>query len=223
MKNTFLPFVLASNSPRRKELLSLTGEPFRVQPADINEDTQRGEGAQDYVSRLANEKAETVGAVLTDQDVFILAADTTVVLDGQILAKPADAIEAKTWLTNLRGRSHMVYTGISILRQADGARLTDLAATEVPMRNYSEEEMNEYVDSGSPLDKAGAYGIQHAGFHPVENMTGCYANVVGLPLCHLQRTLQKWNISFDVDLPAACQRHLAYECPVTEKILNWEL
>jgi MAF protein len=223
MKNLPPQFILASNSPRRKELLSLTGVSFRIQPANANEDTRETEGAQDYVARLAKEKITVVGESLAGQEALILAADTTVVLDGHILSKPADANEAKTMLAELRGKSHMVYTGISVLRTADGAMLDDLAATEVPMRNYSEQEMNEYVNSGNPLDKAGGYAIQHAGFHPVETMTGCFANVVGLPLCHLQRTLQKWNIQFDVDLPAACQRHLGYECPVTKKILNWEL
>ncbi len=223
MKNSPLQFILASNSPRRKELLSLTGQPFGIRAANVNEDTREAEAGQEYVARLAKDKAEIVGAAFAGQEALILAADTTVVFGDHILAKPADANEAKGMLTELRGKRHMVYTGITVLRAADGVKLSDLASTEVPMRNYSEQEMNEYVASGNPLDKAGAYAIQHAGFHPVEAMAGCYANVVGLPLCHLQRTLQKWNIEFDVDLPAACQQYLAYECPVTEKILNWEL
>ncbi len=223
MKNSLLKFILASNSPRREELLSLSGQAFDILPANVNEETREAEGGQDYVTRLAKEKAEIVGAAFAGREALILAADTTVVFGSHILAKPLDASEAKSMLTELRGKTHMVYTGITVLRAADGVELSDLASTEVPMRNYSEQEMNEYVASGNPLDKAGAYAIQHAGFHPVENMSGCYANVVGLPLCHLQRTLQKWNIEFDVDLPAACQRYLAYECPATEKILNWEL
>ena len=109
------------------------------------------------------------------------------------------------------------------MRSSDGATLTDLAETEVPMRDYSNEEIDAYVATGDPLDKAGSYAIQNAQFHPVENMQGCFANVAGLPLCHLQRNLAKWNVHLDVDLPAACQEYLQYDCPVTEKILNWEL
>ncbi len=215
-------FVLASNSPRRKRLLSLSGIPFRVQPADINEDPLKGEEPKAYVRRLAREKSAVVARSLNG-DAIVLAADTTVVLDRQILGKPADVAEARQMLVRQRGRSHTVYTAINLRRTADGAELTDLATTEVPMRNYSDAELEKYVASGDPLDKAGAYAIQNAEFHPVENMTGCFANVVGLPLCHLQRTLAKWDVHLDVDLPAACQRHLAYDCPVTEKILNWEL
>lgn len=215
-------FVLASNSPRRKVLLSLAGIPFRVQAADINEDPLKDEEPKAYVTRLARDKNAVVARTL-NQDAIVLAADTTVVLDGEILGKPADADEARQMLERQRGRSHVVYTAIRLRRTADGAELTDLATTEVPMRNYSEGELEGYVASGDPLDKAGAYAIQNAEFHPVENLAGCYANVVGLPLCHLQRTLAKWDIHLDVDLPAACQRHLNYDCPVTEKILNWEL
>jgi MAF protein len=215
-------FILASNSPRRKKLLSLAGIPFRIQPADINEDPLKDEDPKAYVKRLAQEKSAVVARPLNGE-AFVLAADTTVVLDGRILGKPVDAAEARQMLVLQRGRSHMVYTAISLRRMADGAELNDVATTEVPMRNYSDSELERYVASGDPLDKAGGYAIQNAEFHPVENMAGCFANVVGLPLCHLQRTLAKWDVHFEVDLPAACQRHLAYDCPVTEKILNWEL
>lgn len=215
--------ILASSSPRRKVLLSLGGLPFDVQPADINEDVHEGEEARAYVSRLAKEKAEVIGQASRGRDAIVIAADTTVVLEGQILGKPTDGVEAKAMLTAQRGRKHIVYSGLTVQRTTDGQILSDLAATEVPMRNYSDAEIDAYVASGDPLDKAGAYAIQHSGFHPVEKMTGCFANVVGLPLCHLQRTLKKWDVHFATDLPAACQQHLKYECPVTEKILNWEL
>jgi MAF protein len=214
-------FVLASNSPRRKELLALTGLAFAIKPADINEDVLPDEGAQVYVLRLAREKGEAVRA--DAPEAIVIAADTTVVLDGEILAKPADTAEAREMLTSLRGRNHVCFSGLSLTRTVDGAQVLDLAETEVPMRNYSDEEMEAYIASGDPLDKAGAYAIQHPGFHPVENLQGCRANVVGLPLCHLQRNLEKWGIHLDVDLPAACQQFLNYDCPVTDKILAWEL
>lgn len=220
---TFPRIILASSSPRRKQLLMLGGEHFEVRPADVNEDVLPGEEPQAYVSRLAKEKAGVIAEQFAGQDVLVIAADTTVVSDGEIIGKPADAAEAEQILRRLRGRSHPVYTGLHIVRTSDGAELSDLATTEVPMRNYSDDEMSKYIASGDPLDKAGAYAIQHPEFHPVEDLTGCFANVAGLPLCHLLRNLRQWNLDFDVDLPTACQRHLNYECPVTDKILNWEL
>jgi septum formation protein len=213
--------VLASNSPRRKELLGLGGLPFAVQAADINEDVLPSEGAIDYVARVAREKAHTVRERVADDGAVIVAADTTVVLDGQILGKPADADEARAVLKALRGRSHMVYTGFTLIKE--GAEHSGVAATEVPMRDYTDAEIDAYVATGNPLDKAGSYAIQHGEFHPVAAMHECYANVVGLPLCHVLRSLRLWDMEFATDLPAACQAHLNYDCPVTDKILNWEL
>ena len=215
--------VLASTSPRRKELLALGGEPFELLATHLNEEPRLAERPQEYVQRLANEKAEAAKQSLGEKDGLVLAADTTVVLDGKILGKPANVPEAREMLKSLRGRTHIVYTGLTLLRTSDGARLNDVAATQVPMRDYADEEIESYIASGDPLDKAGAYAIQHAGFHPVAGMDGCLANVVGLPLCHLKRSLEKWDLHFEQDLPAACQAHLTYDCPVTDKILNWEL
>jgi MAF protein len=219
----FPKIILASSSPRRRQLLALSGEPFDVEAADINEDVLPNEEPQAYVSRLAAEKARVVAERHDGEDVIVIAADTTVVSDGEIIGKPVDAVDAERILRRLRGRSHPVYTGLQIVCTRDGATLSDLATTQVPMRNYSDAEMSSYIASGDPMDKAGAYAIQHAEFHPVENLAGCFANVAGLPLCHLLRNLRKWDLDFEVDLPAACQRHLNYECPVTDKILNWEL
>jgi MAF protein len=221
-----MPFprlILASSSPRRKQLLALDGQPFTVEPADINEDVLPGEEPQAYVSRLAAEKARVIAERHAGEDVLVIAADTTVVSDGEIIGKPVDEADAERILRRLRGRQHPVYTGLSLVRVADGAVRKDLATTQVPMRQYSDAEMSNYVASGDPLDKAGAYAIQHAEFHPVENLAGCFANVAGLPLCHLLRNLREWQLDLQVDLPAACQRHLNYECPVTERILDWEL
>ena len=213
--------VLASNSPRRKELLALGGQPFAVAPVGINEDPLPGEEPRAYVQRLAGEKAQTVADGLRGRNGIVLAADTTVVHDGRIVGKPRDAVEAKAILNTLRGQEHTVFTSISVIRSSDGAQLNDLAETSVPMRDYSDEEMEVYVATGEPLDKAGAYAIQHAGFHPVASMTGCLANVVGLPLCHLKRTMLKLDLAFEVDLPSACQAHFAYDCPVSGDVLAW--
>lgn len=211
--------VLASNSPRRKELLALGGQAFEVKPAEVNEDPQPGEQPIDYVQRLAGEKAQKAATGL-EPDALVLAADTTVVCQGRIVGKPKDADEARAMLKALRGQTHIVYTAISV-RTSAGVQLNDLATTQVPMRAYSDEEIEAYVASGDPLDKAGAYAIQHAGFHPVASMTGCLANVVGLPLCHLKRTMLKLDLAFEVDLPSACQAHFAYDCPVSGDVLAW--
>ncbi len=213
--------ILASSSPRRKELLALSGDQFQIKPADINEDVLHDEEPQNYVGRLAREKAAAAGNDLAG-DAIVLAADTTVVLDGAILAKPIDEADARQMLQAQRGRTHIVYTAISGKRASDGAQFNDICATPVPMRDYSDAEIDAYIATGDPVDKAGAYAIQHRGFHPVAEMSGCHANVIGLPLCHLQRNMKKWDIEFKANLSLACQEYLNYDCPVTEKILAWE-
>lgn len=215
--------VLASNSPRRRALLALGGWDFEIAPADVDETPLPGEPAADYVLRLAQSKAQAAGARQASAHpagALILAADTTVADEGQILGKPRDDAEARQMLERLRGRTHQVYTAIAVLRLGEADPLTDLCCTDVPMRAYSDVEMQAYIASGDPLDKAGAYAIQHPGFHPVEQLQGCYANVVGLPLCHLQRTLHKLGLSLTTDLPQACQQSLQYTCPVFRNILD---
>lgn len=215
--------ILASNSPRRQELLSLGGQEYTVIAADVDETPRNRENPRDYVTRLAKEKALVAASLADAEQALALAADTTVVFQGQILGKPADTEEARKMLAMLRGKTHLVYTAIALLRLPDRALLTDFAETKVPMRDYMDAEMEEYIASGDPLDKAGAYAIQHAGFHPVASMQGCFANVIGLPLCHFQRSLRKWGLAFDKDLSTACQVHLSYDCPVTSKILSGEM
>ena len=123
-------------------------------------------------------------------------------------------------LQRLRGHRHQVYTAIALLRLADQKLVTDLCSTPVPMRSYSDAEIEAYVTSGDPLDKAGAYAIQHPGFHPVEALAGCYASVMGLPLCHLVRSLRRLGITPPGDVPVACQTSLNYVCPVYQTILT---
>lgn len=211
--------VLASNSPRRRQLLALTNWDFIVSVADIDESVPENESPADYVLRLAETKARTIASGM-DADRIVLAADTTVVDGRDILGKPGDDAEAFSMLTQLRGRTHQVYTGIALLRAGDGFLLTDLCITDVPMRKYSDKEIRTYIASGDPFDKAGAYAIQHAGFHPVEELSGCFASVMGLPLCHVTRLLRKMSIAANVDVPANCQKHLEYDCPVYDSILN---
>jgi len=213
-----MELILASNSPRRRSLLTLLGWNFRVLPADVDESVQPKEAPPDYVLRLAESKARAVGGQL-DGGELIIAADTTVALDGQILGKPRHAADAEEMLRRLRGRQHQVFTAVAVYHPDSDRLKKDLAATEVPMRVYSDAEMQAYIASGDPLDKAGAYAIQHAGFHPVENLTGCYANVVGLPLCHLIRLLRAFDLEPVVDVPSACQAATNYRCSIYPTIL----
>jgi MAF protein len=217
MVNLNAMILLASNSPRRKQLLALGGWQFSVQPADVDETPFPGEDPRAYTLRLADAKAHAA-AHKAPPDAVVIAADTTVADGTTILGKPADAAEAAAMLRQLRHRPHWVFTAIAVLSQ--GQLRTDVGETEVWMRPYSDEEIAAYVASGDPLDKAGAYAIQHAGFHPVTRVDGCYASVMGLPVCHLARLLGQFNIPHAASLPADCQRMLAHECPVYAQILG---
>lgn len=209
--------ILASNSPRRHQLLALANWDFTISVANVDESVLENEIPADYVLRLAEKKARAIHA---DVDSIILASDTTVVDGRDILGKPQDDAEAAAMLTRLRGRTHQVYTGVALLRTSDCTLLTDLCVTDVPMRNYSDEEISAYVATGDPLDKAGAYAIQHPDFHPVASMEGCYASVMGLPLCHVVRMMRRMDIQPDADVPLNCQKLLEYDCPVYESILS---
>lgn len=210
--------ILASNSPRRKQLLTLGGRTFAVVAAEVDERLKLGEEPLAYVLRLAETKARAIVSKASPEDV-VIAADTTVVDGENILGKPVDEIEADSMLRRLRGRTHQVYTALAVLRVLDDLLLTDWCCTDVPMRQYSDDEMKAYISTGDPLDKAGAYAIQHTGFNPVENLHGCFANVMGLPLCHLTRTLIKLGIELEADIPQACQLSLQYECPIHSQVL----
>lgn len=209
--------ILASNSPRRKELFSLFGWQFEVIPADINEDQLPGEPPRDYVGRLARSKADVIAS---KNEGLVIAADTIVVDRGRLLGKPGDQAEARQMLKQLRGRKHQVYTGIAILQSKTRQTFEDICRTDVPMRNYTDQEIEAYISTGDPMDKAGAYAIQHAGFHPVEALTGCYASVMGLPICHLIVGLRQFDLEIPQDLPNHCQAFLDYDCPAFENILG---
>ena len=209
--------ILASNSPRRRQLLALADWMFSVVVADVDESTRANESPADYVLRLAETKARAISA---HADQIILAADTTVVDGGDILGKPKDNVEAFAMLTRLRGHTHQVYTGVALLRLSDGLILKELSVTDVPMRNYSDEEIHAYILTGDPLDKAGAYAIQHPRFKPVASMSGCYAGVMGLPLCHVIRMMRKMEAPPHADAPVKCQTLLEYHCPVSRAILS---
>lgn len=216
--------ILASNSPRRKELLTLTGLSFNAMPVDVDETPRPGEDPLACVVRLSEAKAaaslELIQHMTNPTDSIIIASDTLVTFQDRIYGKPVDAADVLRMLTELRGRTHSVLTAITITDPANGRTVTDLCETSVPMRNYSDSELNEYIITGDPLDKAGAYGIQHPGFKPVEQLHGCYASVMGLPLCHLTRALAAFQIFPPGDVPTACQVRLSYCCPVYTSILT---
>ncbi|HTM51051.1 MAG TPA: Maf family protein [Bryobacteraceae bacterium] len=170
--------VLASASPRRAEILTLAGIRFERQaPAGIDETPKSGEKARDYVMRLAREKARAIGSA---PGRVVLGADTTVVMDGQILGKPEDAGDAARMLRLLSGRAHEVITGVC-LRSPLGEAV-DAATTEVWFTRLTDAEIEAYVASGEPMDKAGAYGIQGLASKFVTRIEGCYFNVMGLPV-----------------------------------------
>jgi septum formation protein len=172
------PLTLASASPRRRELLARLGLPFRVSPVSVAEAPLQGEAPAATARRLALLKLRSARR-LTDPSVT-LAADTVVGLEGVALGKPRDPEEARRMLRRLRARAHLVHTGVAV--GAPGLELCEVETTRVRMRPYTEEELERYVATGDPLDKAGAYAIQDADFHPVLALEGSYTNVVGLPL-----------------------------------------
>jgi len=213
--------LLASNSPRRRQLISLGGWMFTVMVSNADESQRASESPAEYVLRLAEAKARAV-AEQAHPEHIVIGSDTSVVDGSDILGKPADVVEAEQMLKRLRGHTHQVYTGIAALRVRDGKLITDLCVTDVPMRNYSDEEIEAYIQTGDPLDKAGAYAIQHSRFQPVEKLSGCFASVMGLPLCHLVRTLRQLDLPPAADVPTNCQTHLDYQCPVSRAILRGE-
>jgi len=190
--------VLASSSPRRRELLAQIGYRFEVHPAHIPEEPRPGEDPIAYVVRLAREKAETVFRKLTadgpnqaqqsSDPLAVLGADTTVTLDGAILAKPLDAADAARMLRLLSGRTHRVITGVALVT-TEGIDVA-AEATAVRFLTMSEEEIADYVASGEPMDKAGAYGIQGRAARWIPRIEGCYFNVVGLPLALVSSLLE---------------------------------
>jgi septum formation protein len=173
-----LPLVLASASPRRAELLRLAGYLFSVAHADLDETPLHGEAADVYVRRLAEEKAAAVAA--RHPDAVVLGADTTVVVDGDILGKPADAADAAAMLTRLQGRAHDVLTGVAVRGPDTGA--SAVARTRVWFAAMTADEIAAYVATGEPMDKAGAYGIQGQASRYVTRIDGSYPNVMGLPV-----------------------------------------
>lgn len=192
--------VLASQSPRRRALLAALGLSFTVDIADIDETPQAGEIPADLVCRLGRAKALAV--VGRHYGAIVLAADTVVALDGALLGKPADCDEAWAMLRALRGRTHQVYTAITVA--GVGHIRSQLTVSDVTMRTYSDAEISGYIASGDPLDKAGAYAIQHPLFAPVAGWSGCYTSIMGLPLRVVADLLPGAGVAVTADVAAVC-------------------
>lgn len=213
------PLILASQSPRRRELMTIAGYTFTTTTADIDETPLPDEAPGDYTLRVGRMKALAVNNDVPN-NALIIASDTTVAYNDELLGKPADGTEAMATLQKLRGKQHQVYSSITVLDKKTGEIVQALAVTNLQMRDYMDAEIQAYIDTGDPFDKAGSYAIQHKGFSPVARLEGCYANVMGLPLCHLTRTLSKFGVEPDRDVPMACQDANEIDCPVYEEILG---
>ncbi len=179
-----MQLILASASPRRKELLSLFGVPFVIRVADIDETMDPEKAAFDEVGRVSRAKALAVEAEKTD---VVIAADTIVVCEGRVLGKPRTEAEAEEMLSLLSGRDHQVMTGVTVRRGTESETFTEV--TDLHFRELSRGEISRYVASGEPMDKAGAYGIQGGAALFCQKMHGDYYNVMGLPVCRLWQTL----------------------------------
>ena len=201
-------FILASRSPRRRELLAHLGVPFRVVVPEVEEDAEPASSGQPegLAEALALAKAEAVAR--DEGEAVVIAADTIVVDGDTILGKPADGAAAAETLRRLRGKTHRVITGLAVVDAGSGRRAASHVVTAVQMRDYSDAEITAYVARGEPLDKAGAYAIQDEQFHPVASYDGCYCNVVGLPLKALVILLRRAGLDIKLnslqDLPAQC-------------------
>ena len=210
--------ILASSSPRRRQLLSLLGFPFVVKAAGVDESRLYAEPPTELVLRVSQAKALAIREVRPEE--LVIAADTIVVLDGDILGKPFDADDAKQMLQRLRERPHMVYSGLTLWHPASRRMVSRLGESTVWMRDYSDDEISSYVDSRDPMDKAGAYAIQHAVFAPVSHLEGCWLNVVGLPLCHLGQSLAEFGVSPPAKVPGTCRAFSQHDCSVSSDFLS---
>ncbi len=193
--------VLASSSPRRSEILTQVGIPFTVFKPDDNAEMALPAEKCSECAEIARQNAVlkaqwTVSRV--EPDSIVLAADTIVVVDGSILGKPVDQQDAARMLSMLSGRAHQVVTGVAVIRNSDGKMACGYEVTDVVLKDLSDREINDYVATGEPLDKAGAYAIQQKGAFFISSISGCYFNVVGLPVFRVSQLLREMDEDFDV-------------------------
>lgn len=221
-------FILASASPRRRALLALAGYSFVVQVADVDESRVTVPDPAHNSLETARLKAYAAAERLEQTSgaghgrPLILAADTTVALGSEMLGKPADAEAAWRMLVALRGRAHTVHTGMVLLDASSGQEATAVHTAVVTMRPYSKADMEAYIASGDPFDKAGAYAIQHPGFRPVAALDGCFLGVMGLSICQLHELLPLLGVTPRTDLGALAAAHKGFPCPLRQEIAERE-
>ncbi len=211
--------VLASASPRRQALMRLTGWPAVVHPVEVRESPLPGEAAGELAARLAAEKARRAAQDF-EAGAVVVGADTVVADATRLLGKPRDEAEALRMLMALQGREHQVVSSLALV--TGDRMIQEACSTEVHMRSLELAAAQAYVESGRPMDKAGAYGIQDREFDLVDMaaMRGCFANVMGFPICHFVRAMGRLGIRPPNDVPIACQRYTRYDCPVYQSILR---
>ncbi len=220
-----LSLLLASASPRRRELIALLGHPFAVLPAHVDEESIVDPDPVANTQAIARLKGQTVAAMMLRAanghpvgETIIVAADTTVVIDGRLLGKPTTPAEATAMLRLLRGRTHTVHTALMLIDTRNGREAEAVQTSYVTMRAYSDAEIATYVATGDPMDKAGAYAIQHPIFRPVSELAGCYTGVMGLSLCQLIQVLRTWDVPIVARETAVAQAHQQYPCPILAEI-----
>ena len=204
--------VLASESQRRREIIGALDAAVEIVPSGVDErPAYPEEQAEDYVGSIAEDKARAVSSN-GRLEALVIGADTSVVLEEKILGKPVDGAEARAMLTALRGRSHRVVTGVTVSR--DGAVASSVTSSEVTMREYADSEIEAYIESGEPFDKAGGYAIQDRVFAPVSALSGCYLNVVGFPLCEVMRLMSEVGVNVRLKPEWRAPERCPSDCPV---------
>ena len=216
-------FILASKSPRRRSLLRNLLDQFLVIDPNIEEMGFPDETPADHVWRIAKDKALRGGETIKQSDLsepWFISADTIVVLEDEVIGKPKSAEDAARILRKLRGRTHQVLSGIALYRPGEKDPQVEVVRSDVEMREYTDNEIQSYIASGDPLDKAGAYAIQNEDFDPAPNFLDCFANVMGLPLCHLAVLLKDNGHKCNDLVAQRCQESIQYQCPVYQRILG---
>jgi septum formation protein len=195
----------------------MLGVPFDVCLPEVDETVSPSEIPAEVPQRFSREKAEQVAGL--HPQAITIGADTIVVHKGEILGKPSDAADAVRMLRRLTGERHLVLSGVTVIDAESGKSLTDLVETRVWMRHMTVDEIEQYVASGDPLDKAAAYAIQNAAFAPVAQVEGCPANVMGLPLCHVVRNLKRLGVGFPETDVTRCDIRYGYSCAIADRVM----
>ncbi len=213
--------ILASQSPRRRELIQLLGYSYRAISADVDESQVTDPDPARNVLGTAQLKAVAIADRLRKEAAgegdIIVAADTTVALGDEMLGKPIDEQDARRMLRGLRNRPHEVHTGVVLLALRSGVEVSGVNTAVVTMRDYSDAEIEAYIASGDPMDKAGAYAIQHPDFRPVAQLDGCFMGVMGLSVCHLITLLAEFGVTNRAKLTAVTSAHQQYFCSLLDK------